>query len=184
MARKKQNQLKKLLTSKAGIILIFVITAIFIFLPFFFKFGINDFKNLGILGIFFLNLLSSAALFFPAPVFLSVGVGGAYFNPILVALVASVGSSLGEGIGFLFGDTGGKIIDLKKRKVLYFIFHTLFKSYGTLLIFLFSLVPNPFIDGIGIFAGAANYPLKKFIIIVFLGRLTRNLIIATVGHYL
>lgn len=183
LAQKKQKIQNKFLNQKTTAIALFVFTTFLIFLPLFFKIHISNFKSLGLLGIFLLNLLSSAALFFPAPVFLSVGVGGHYFNPILVAFAASLGSSLGEGVGYLFGDSGGKLFDFKKRKVLYFLMHTLFEKYGAFIIFLFSLIPNPFIDGIGIFAGASSYPLKKFIIIVFIGRLVRNLILATAGHY-
>lgn len=181
--QKKQKHNNKFINHKVTAIGIFVFTTFLIFLPFFFKLDVSHFKNLGLLGIFLLNLISSAALFFPAPVFLSVSVGGYYFNPIFVALAASLGSSLGEGVGYLFGDSGGELFDFKKRKILYFLMHTLFEKYGTLIIFLFSLIPNPFIDGIGIFAGASEYPLKKFIIVVFLGRLVRNLILATAGHY-
>jgi len=54
-------------------------------------------------------------------------------------------------------------------------------KHGSLLIVLFAFVPNPFFDAIGIVAGLALYPLRRFLMLVFIGRLARDLIVAYVG---
>lgn len=166
-------------------ILLFFISTLAIFLPLLFKDFFVHFKSLGLLGIFFINFFSGATILIPTPGILSVGVGGALYNPILVALAASLGSSLGDGIGFLFGLSSKEILNLKQyRFVLHFEKIIFSKISGTLLIFLFSFIPNPFFDGIGLLAGMSSYSLTKFVSIVFAGRLLRNLIIAYIGSTL
>lgn len=158
---------------------IFIVTLLVILLPFMLKGQMKNFESLGLLGLFFINFFGSATIFLPAPAILSIPVFGSIYNPLIVAIFSSLGSSLGESIAFFFGYSSKEIVNFKKHKLLYFVFSNTFQKYGGFIIFLLSLVPNPFIDGIGIIAGISGYPAKKFILFVFLGRFIRDIVIAS-----
>jgi uncharacterized membrane protein YdjX (TVP38/TMEM64 family) len=57
------------------------------------------------------------------------------------------------------------------------------KRRGVVVVFLLSLVPNPFFDIAGGIAGALRLPLWKFLIACFLGKTPRNMLIALAGAY-
>jgi uncharacterized membrane protein YdjX (TVP38/TMEM64 family) len=54
---------------------------------------------------------------------------------------------------------------------------------GSLVIFLLSFVPNPFFDVAGAIAGALRFPVWKFLLVCFLGKTPRNMLIAFSGAY-
>lgn len=175
------NTLKKRLLY----VFIFVFSTLLLILPLYFKDQLHYLGAFGLFGLFLINLLGSATIFVPAPVILSVGVAGNIYNPLIVALVSSLGSSLGESTGFLFGHSTRELFKLKHdHKLLYKFFIHIFHKHGAIVIILFSIIPNPLIDGIGIFAGFTGYSLKKFILLVFIGRLIRNIFVAYLGHAL
>lgn len=160
---------------------IFLFSVGIMLLPFFYKVQLQQFKSLGLFGIGLINFFGSATVFFPSPAILSVGIGGTLYNPILVALASSVGSSLGESVGFAFGYSSKKVINHKSEKRFVFRFlEFLFERHGTWMIILLAFIPNPIFDFAGIFAGMGNYPLKKFIVLVFVGRFTRDVLISFV----
>lgn len=152
--------------------------------PLFFRDFMKEVESLGLLGIFFINFFSSATLFLPSPGILSVAIGGSLYDPLTVALIASASSTLGEGVGFLFGFSSKKVLPLERHKILFHLLKFTFEKYGTIIIFLFSLIPNPLFDGIGILAGIAGFAGSKFLIYVFAGRLLRNIGIAFIGTLL
>ena len=77
----------------------------------FYVFGdfFKDSTSLGLIGLFIINLVSSASLFLPAQAFLTVSAGGNLSPPLLVALIASFGASLGDMVSYLFGSSGRKL---------------------------------------------------------------------------
>lgn len=164
-------------------LLLLILSAI-LFFPVFYQIRHSEFRSLGLLGVFLLNLLGSATIFFPTPAFLSVGISATKINPLLVALVASAGGALGEGTTFLFGYTSNKAFNLEKRKMLKKFKEKVFDRYGWAAIFVLALVPNPFFDGIGMVAGISKYPIKKFLFLTFSGRFFRYLVLGYVTHYL
>jgi membrane protein YqaA with SNARE-associated domain len=163
---------------------IFVVSTVLIFLPLFFRLQLEAFKSLGLFGIFLINFFGSATLFLPAPAILSVGVGVEVYGALEVVLLSSIGSSLGEGVGFLFGYSSREVLNLKKHKLLYYLGDYFFKKYGDAIIVIFSFIPNPIVDGVGIIAGLASYSFKRFLMLVFIGRLLRNILIAVAVSYL
>lgn len=169
---------------RAFFIVIFLLSTCLILTPLFFKNFLLQVQTFGLAGIFLINFFSSATLFLPAPGILSVVVGGNIYNPFIVALLASLGSALGESVGFLFGYSSHKVINFEKHKLFYHLLSFTFKRYGVLMVFLFSLIPNPLFDGIGILAGLSGFSPRKFILVVFAGRLIRNIAISYLGHYL
>lgn len=174
----------KILESKLFYAILFLLSALLLFSPLFFRLDLESLKSFGILGVAVLNFISSSTLFFPAPGFLATGIGGALYNPILVAIAASTGSTLGESVGFIFGHSSRKISHPKDHTFLESLYKIIHHKHGPFLIVALAFIPNPFFDAVGIVAGLALFPLRKFLMLVFIGRFARDLIIASVGHSL
>lgn len=168
--------------NKIKFALLFTFTTLLMFIPLLVKEELEQIESLGLTSIFVINLTSAATVFLPTPGIISVAVGGNIYPPLAVALLASLGSALGEGVGFLFGYSSKKIINQQKHKLLFHLLQALFKKYAKFLILIAAFIPNPLIDGLGILAGMASYSLKKYIFLVFIGRLLRNIIIAHSGY--
>lgn len=176
--RKNQKHHKKLYY-----LLLFVL-GIILFLPVFYQINHREFRSLGLVGVFLLNLIGSATIFLPAPAFLSVGISATTTNPLLVALVAALGGAIGEGTTFLFGYTSNKVFDLEKHKFLRNFKKNIFDRWGVAVILIFAFIPNPLFDGIGMVAGVSKYPIKRFLTLTFIGRLFRYIVIGYVSSYL
>ena len=171
----------KILENKLFYAILFLFSALLLFSPLYFRIDLQSLKSFGILGVAILNFISSATLFFPAPGFLATGIGGALYNPILVAIAASAGSTLGESVGFIFGHSSRKITHPKDHTFMESLYKIIHHKHGSFLIILLAFIPNPFFDAVGIVAGLALYPLRKFLMLVFIGRFARDLIVAYVG---
>jgi uncharacterized membrane protein YdjX (TVP38/TMEM64 family) len=49
---------------------------------------------------------------------------------------------------------------------------------GTLVLFVLSIIPNPVFDFVGIAAGSTRYPFRRFVLIVFSGKMLKGLIVS------
>ena len=176
---KNKNQMNK----KAFFVFILILSLILSFGLFFFKDYLKDLQSLGLLGIFLINFFSSATFFISGPAFLTVIAGGFIYPPLLVALVSSLGASFGDMVSFFFGHSGRKLALHNLRKKIWFtVFEDLFRAYETIIIFLFAIVPNPFFDAVGLFAGIFGMNYFKFFIIMFIGRFARFILLAFLGN--
>jgi membrane protein YqaA with SNARE-associated domain len=146
-----------------------------------FGFDFSAFRSLGLLGIALINFFASATLFLPAPGFLAVGVGGKFYNPLLVAGLAALGATLGEVVGFAFGYSSRKLSKSQKN-ILHHVGKLLHHKYAPLIIVFFAFIPNPFFDAVGIVAGVSLFPLRNFLIFTFIGRFLRDVLIAYAGY--
>ena len=85
---------------------------------------------------------------------------------------------MGELTGYMLGYSGRSLLPTNgwypsvERGV---------KQYGTGLIFVASIIPNPFFDAMGVIAGATRLPLPLFMLACFVGKTIRFWILATYG---
>src|SRR3989344_4908403 len=164
-----------------GIFLFAFSTAVSI-LAFIFRENFKDGQTLGLLGILIINFFSSATFFVSGPAFLTVIAGGSVYPPLLVAVIASIGTALGDTLSFFFGYSTRHIALRKFEEKLWFrVLEDVFKAYGGIMIFFFSLIPNPFFDGIALIAGAFKYDIKKYLVIVLVARFLRFTVLAQIG---
>lgn len=168
---------------KRNYLLLFFLSLGLISLSYFFRDELLKLGSLGILGIFLINLFTSMTLFLPAPGIATVVAGGFLYNPLVVALVAALGSTVGDFIGYILGRSGKEVL-LKKNSFWYNIFRETFHKFGALFIILFSFIPNPIFDVVGLVAGLFSYNPTKFFVYVFIGRLLRNLLLSYGGFFL
>ena len=171
------------MNKKSFSVLILIISLILSLSLFFFKDNLKDLQNFGLFGIFLINFFSSATFFVSGPAFLTVIAGGFIYPPLLVALVSSLGASLGDMVSFFLGLSGRHLALHNLRKKIWFsVFEDLFKAYETIIIFIFAIVPNPLFDAVGLFAGIFGMNYFKFFIIMFIGRFVRYILLAFLGN--
>jgi membrane protein DedA with SNARE-associated domain len=143
----------------------------------------------GYVGIFLISLLGATSIFVPIPstvvIFILAGLrmgGNWVFDPLLIAVFAGVGATVGEFSGYLIGLGGRKVIGEKYKKKMDVLMR-LFKRFGPVVIFLFALTPLPD-DLIFIPLGMMRYSMLAAFIPALLGKFLSNLIVAYAGRYL
>ncbi|MBC7223024.1 MAG: VTT domain-containing protein [Anaerolineae bacterium] len=139
---------------------------------------LRRFAGYGYPGIFLISLLGSATVIVPAPSIAVVFAMGAVLNPFLMGPVAGLGEALGETTGYLAGATGRAVI---RDRPLYQRVVRWTRRYGLIPIFVLSAVPNPFFDIVGIAAGALQIPFWRFLIVCFLGKTVKAVLMALLG---
>ncbi len=140
----------------------------------------QQFAAFGYPGIFLISLLSNATIFLPAPGVAIVFTMGSIFNPLGVALAASMGGALGELTGFLAGYSGRSVVERNPtyQQTLPFV-----QKYGIWAIFLLAAIPNPLFDLAGIAAGVTRIPLLKFLAFCWLGQMLKMIFFSLAGYY-
>jgi membrane protein DedA with SNARE-associated domain len=136
------------------------------------------------LAIFLVSLISTSTIFIPFPIYVVIIFAARLgLNPLLVGVVAGLGSAFGELTGYLIGMGGEKVIEKKERKEPRFVkfFTRLFKEFGFPIIVITSIIPFPF-DTIGILAGMSEYDIKKFLLATAIGKIIKCLLIAYAGY--
>lgn len=167
---------EKKLTILRGLALIFVVAlTIILFLN---KENIQYLEKFGYLGIFLASLLTNASLILPVPGVLITSAMGAVFNPMLVALAAGGGATIGEISGYLAGFSGQTIVEKAKwhEKL-----EKWMRKYGDLTILVLAFIPNPAFDMVGIMAGAMKIPIHRFLFFCFIGKVLKMLAFAYGG---
>lgn len=176
----KKLQLNIRFTKKQKYAVAFILTLIFSVSLFFLQEKLVHLKALGLIGLFLISVVSSI-LFLPSPLLIAgVLASGHSYSPLIVALVASSGSAVGDIVSYAIGYTGREAF-WDNQKWHHQVAQEIFNKFGGLFIFVLALIPNPFIDAIGVFAGLFLYPLKKFFIYVLIGRFIRNILLAYIG---
>lgn len=174
---KKREFLSRNLWLRISTILIVVgITAtIFVF-----RDRVEDFRTYGYLGAFLISLVTSATIILPVPGILLIAALGGVYNPVMLGLAAGAGSAIGEITGYMAGYSGQVVIKDSKT---YLRLEQWMRRRGAIVIFLLAFVPNPLFDLAGATAGALRFPLWKFLLVCFLGKTPRNMLVAFAGAY-
>lgn len=141
---------------------------------------IGNFPMVGYPAVFFISLIGNATIILPTPSMAVVfGVAGA-LDPVLVGIVAGLGSALGELTGYLAG-VGGRVI--VENQELYDRIERWMRKRGMLVIFVLGLVPNPAFDVGGMIAGALKLPIWQFVLAAWAGKGLRLVIFALGGEF-
>jgi len=131
--------------------------------------GSLNISSAGYAGIWLIAFIGAALVFLPVSALAAVCVAVAVdLNPFLVAVVAASAEAVGEMTGYLAG-MGGKSFFEHKR--FYLRFKSLFEKYSFLCLLIGSAIPNPLFDILGVVAGSTLYPLRRFLLLVFAGKL-------------
>ena len=141
-------------------------------------------KLAGYPGVFFLAFFGAVSMILPVPGLVSVCGLSLVLNPFALGVLSGLGESLGESSAYAVGYGGDTIFD---RFAFYRNLRPIVQGWmekrGTLVVFLVSVIPNPIVDVVGIAAGSVHFPFRRFLIIVFIGKTIKGLLIAYTCHY-
>jgi len=145
-------------------------------------------RRLGALGLFFLAILDSSPLpTFGGPDILTAVLSASHRDPWYeYAAMATAGSVLGAYFTFRVArHAGSAYLDKKFKKTKVAKFLKLFKRWGSGTLAASTAIPIPTPTSMFFAAaGASDYPLGKFLVIVTVGRAVRYSAIAFVAdHY-
>jgi len=127
----------------------------------------------GYSSIWLLAFVGAALVFVPVGALAGVCVAAspiADLNPFILGIVCGSAEAVGELTGYAAG-VGGKVVFNHNR--FYLRFKSLFERYAGLTLFFGSIIPNPLFDVMGIAAGSILYPIRKFLLLVFLGKVIK-----------
>jgi uncharacterized membrane protein YdjX (TVP38/TMEM64 family) len=139
---------------------------------------IEQLQALGYAGAFLIMLLGNATIVLPMPGIVFVIAMGSTLNPWLLGLAAGPGAALGELTGYLAGHGGVTPVE---NTAFYQRFDRLMDRFGPLVIFVLSVIPNPFFDIAGMLAGASHMPWWQFLIAAGLGKTIQATALAWAG---
>lgn len=148
-----------------AIIMVFLAVATVLWLT-----GRFEIESVGYPGVWFFSFIGAASVFVPVPGLLAVCVAvspAVGLDPLAVGIVAGSAEALGELTGYLAGMSGKGMLE---RSRFYPRFRELLLKRGGLIIFFGSVIPNPLFDVIGIAAGSILYPIRKFLIYLFISK--------------
>jgi len=129
-------------------------------------------------GIFLVSLLGNATVILPAPSLMLVFAAGSSLSPPLIGLVAGSGEALGELTGYLAGFSGRGVVENQAR---YAQIRQWMGRYGLWVIFVLSVIPNPFFDLAGMSAGALRIPVWRFLLACWAGKTIKTTLVAYAG---
>jgi uncharacterized membrane protein YdjX (TVP38/TMEM64 family) len=105
-------------------------------------------------------------------------------EPWLVGLAAATGSTLGELGAYLAGAGSRSMMDrMMTRHRLYPRIKASVVRHGTLTLFALAAIPNPLFDVAGFAAASLGYPVRRFIIVCWLGKTVKFVLAATAGAW-
>ena len=154
-------------------ILIVVCIILLSVLIFIFRDALQNIGTVGYFGVFALCFIANATVLLPAPSLMVAASAALILNPWLVAICASLGSTLGEFVGYVFG-TVVENLSPKFKSVLDKL-TTRIKN-RTMLVFVLALLPLPLFDVAGIYSGGTKMNLLKFFFVCLAGKFLKTLV--------
>ncbi len=136
----------------------------------------------GYLGVLIASFVGSSTIILPLPGAAVIFAAGGFLDPFWVGVFGALGSMLGELIGYVLGLGGRKVIDRRFKKDVTRWEKAFKKHGGFAIIILFAATPLPD-DIVGIIGGALKYPIGKFMLASFIGKLILSLVLSYAGFY-
>jgi len=141
------------------------------------KTRLQDFAWMAYLIVFGTNLLANLTVVAPVPIGASIMVTAAgFYNPVLIALVAAIGGTLGELSGYYAGSLGKKVA-FKDYPEAYDRVAGWVNQYGFWAIAVIAFQPVIPFDMAGLVAGASKMPAPKFLLACFIGKFPKYIIL-------
>lgn len=178
-----------------ALVTLFVVVFLFMFLADNPDFLDNFVKTYGLLGLFIGSIIANATIVLPIPfdiLILLIGANPIFIGiagsniviPLIVGIIAGIGSAIGEMTAYILGLMGVKSAEKLKQREFANIERARKKirDWGMLFIFLGAFTPFPF-DIVGIAAGLLKYNLYKFFAATLAGKLLRCVLIAYAGFF-
>ncbi len=137
-------------------------------------------SKLGLSGAFLVGFLGSAIPFFPS--YFLIPIMGAEMNPLMVGVIAGVGSGLGQFLHYYIG-YGGRRVFSEEMRARFDKWHDRFEKNTFWLIMFLAATPLTPDDLIWIPLGLIKYPIFKALIAGIIGKMILCTIYALAGYY-
>jgi membrane protein YqaA with SNARE-associated domain len=148
---------------------------------------VNELKQFGYMGAFFISILGGATIIIPVPMLAIVfALGSAMQYPWLVGLTAALGELVGALTIYMTGHGAGRAISLTKHDRIQAAYERLLglmERRGPLTLFIVASVVNPFFYPAALAAGALRFGVRKYIIIVFTGKVIKCMTVVYAGYF-
>ena len=131
-------------------------------------------RLMGYFGVFGFSVAANATLFLPSGRGAVMLAGALVLNPMAVAVLTGVGGAIGEITGYALGRSSRKLV--KPKKAPGWLERTA-QRHMALSVLAVSIIPNPFVDLIGIIAGRLGYPLRLFLGYSIIGKVVQSIAI-------
>ena len=141
---------------------------------------VQRFGHWGYIGAFLISLIASATIILPAPGIVVIMAMGAALNPIILGIVAGLGSAFGELTGYAAGRGGRALIPAQQEKQFARI-QALTERHGPLLLAVLAAIPFPLFDFAGIVAGMMRMRVINFFLAVAVGKSIKYVIMILLG---
>ncbi|MDH7489513.1 MAG: VTT domain-containing protein [Anaerolineae bacterium] len=174
LAQDRAQRVRMVVLRIFALLIVLAVTGLIVY----FRDRLEQFAAYGYPGVFLVSLAGNATLVLPAPSLAAVFAMGAVLKPVLVGLVAGVGTTLGELTGYLAGFSGRALVENRAR---YEQITAWMRRNGALTILVLSFIPNPLFDIAGMAAGALKYPLWKFLLFCWVGKTMKTTLFALAG---
>jgi membrane protein YqaA with SNARE-associated domain len=138
------------------------------------------FGHWGYVGAFVISLIASATIILPAPGIAVVIAMGTALDPVLLGIIAGLGSAVGELSGYLAGASGRALVP-SHRRAQFEQLHRLTDRYGAALLFGLSAIPFPLFDFAGIIAGMLKIRIPTFLATVAAGKSIKYIVMILLG---
>lgn len=154
-------------------ILFLVLVVVLSILIFIFRDRIGQVSNVTYLALFILCFIANSTVFLPAPSLMIAASFALVLNPFYVSLVAALGSTLGEYVGYAFGAVSKDV----SPQILSFLEKIISRIHNqTLLVFILAVLPLPLFDFVGVYSGGTKMNMLKFFIACYLGKFIKLLV--------
>ena len=141
------------------------------------KTRLQDFAWMAYLIVFGTNLLSNLTVVAPVSIGASIMVTAAgFYNPVLIALVAAIGGTLGEIGGYYAGSLGKNAV-FNDYPEAYGRVSGWVNRYGLWAIAVIAFQPVIPFDMAGLVAGASKMPAPKFLLACFIGKFPKYILL-------
>jgi len=145
------------------------------------NFPLYEFAWLAYLTVFGISVLANLTIIVPVPIAVSTMIAVATkWDPMLIALFASIGGSIGELSGYYAGYLG-KRIAMPKEVLGYRRYEGWIQRYGVWAIFFLAIQPILPFDIGGFIAGTARMPIRKFLPALWAGKFPKYIIFTYAG---
>ena len=148
---------------------------------------VRELQHYGYLGVFIISILGGATIIIPVPMLALVfAMGGVMPLPWLVAVSAAVGELVGALIIYMTGHGAGRALCTSKHGRIQSAYErllNLMERRGSLTLFVVASVINPFFYPTALAAGALRLGLKKYIPIVLMGKIIKDMTVVYAGYW-
>ncbi len=168
---------KRIIPISAVLLAVGITTALFLY-----RDQVSQLGSYGYLGAFLVCLICNATIILPVPGIVVLFALGTTLNPVLVGLAGAAGGIIGEMTGFMVGYGGREMVQGGGGRM-YARAENWMRRWGAWGVFAFAVVPLPVFDVAGVVAGVLRYPLWKFLLVGWVGKSIKYVILVLAGAW-